>query len=182
MGVWECETNIYPKSANSQSPTVNRITVFSIPKCSAPAIRGSLFLIRRMTAKKPYSLGKSERLKSRKQIDALFEKGKKLSLFPFRLMYRAEPGMGEIKAGFTVSSKNFPRAVDRNRIKRLCREAYRLQKKELETGVLNNGNRVHLFFIYTGKEIAPYEEIAVRLKHVLDKLIKVFNEDHSSNS
>ncbi len=39
----------------------------------APVIRGSLFLISYMTDRKPYSLGKSERLKSRKQIDTLFE-------------------------------------------------------------------------------------------------------------
>jgi ribonuclease P protein component len=52
-----------------------------------------------------------------------------MTQFPFRLLYRIEPDKGEIKAGFTVSSKNFPRAVDRNRIKRLTREGYRLQKK-----------------------------------------------------
>src|SRR5713226_7397126 len=99
-----------------------------------------------MSGSKPYSLGKSERLKSRKQIDALFEAGKKITQFPFRLLYRTEPGKGIVKAGFTVSSKNFPRAVDRNRIKRLSREAYRIQKKELETAVLKNDCILHLFF------------------------------------
>src|SRR5450432_4831663 len=135
-----------------------------------------------MTAKKPYSLGKSERLKSRKQIDALFEKGKKLSLFPFRLMYRAEPGMGEIKAGFTVSSKNFPRAVDKNRIKRLCRECYRLQKMDLETEVLKNKCLLHLFFIYTGKEIISYEPFSKSIKQILDKLTQSIHEIHPQNT
>jgi len=125
---------------------------------------------------KPYSLGKSERLKSRKQIDQIFETGKKITLFPFRLLYRTEQGKGNLKAGFTVSSKNFPRAVDRNRIKRLMREAYRLRKNELETEVLKNDFCLHLFLIYTGREMVDYEEISVPLKKLLDKLMKVLYE------
>lgn len=97
-------------------------------------------------------------------------------------MYRTETGIGEIKAGFTVSSKNFPRAVDRNRIKRLSRESYRLQKMELEAGVLKNKSLLHLFFIYTGKEILTYDEISTRLKQVLDKLIHVLYADHAENT
>jgi ribonuclease P protein component len=130
-----------------------------------------------MTDKKRYSLGKSERLKSRKQIDILFEKGKKITQFPFRLLYFAEQGKEELKAGFTVSSKNFPRAVDRNRIKRLSREAYRLQKQELETAVTKKGAGFSLFFIYTGREIISYKEVSAALKQVLDKLIRVIHAD-----
>ncbi len=135
-----------------------------------------------MTRKKPYSLGKSERLKSRKQIDALFEAGKKITHFPFRLLYHMEEGMGELKAGFTVSSKNFPRAVDRNRIKRLCREAYRQQKKELETRVLKNKAPLQLFFIYTGKKIISYPETFSGLGELLNKLIQVLYADPSENT
>jgi ribonuclease P protein component len=135
-----------------------------------------------MTSSKPYSLGKSERLKSRKQIDALFRSGKKITLFPYRLLYRTEPGLGEIKAGFTVSSRNFPMAVDRNRIKRLSREAYRLQKRELETGALKNKTLFYLFFIYTGREILSFEEISIRMKQVLDKILQVIHEDNSPDT
>ena len=135
-----------------------------------------------MSISKPYSLGRSERLKSRKQIDILFESGKKISQFPFRLLYLASPGKGEVKAGFTVSSKNFPRAVDRNRIKRLSREGYRLQKKELETCVLKNELLISLFFIYTGREILTYQEISKSLNQVLIKLIRVLHADLSENT
>jgi ribonuclease P protein component len=135
-----------------------------------------------MSINKPYSLGKSERLKSRKQIDALFENGKKITLFPFRLLYRTEPGKAIVKAGFTVSSKNFPHAVDRNRIKRLTRESYRLQKKELESLVLKNDYILHLFFIYTGRETPSYEETHTRIKQVMDKLLKTIYETHTPNT
>jgi ribonuclease P protein component len=135
-----------------------------------------------MSGSKPYSLGKSERLKSRKQIDALFESGKKITQFPFRVIYRQERGGKEIKAGFTVSSKNFPRAVDRNRIKRLIREAYRIQKAELGTCVKKNQTLLHLFFIYTGRDIISFKELSHRLKQILDKLVRVIHEDHTTNT
>lgn len=135
-----------------------------------------------MSSIKSFSLGKEERLKSRKQIDILFGTGKKITLFPFRILYRAEPGKGEIQAGFTVSSKNFPRAVDRNRVKRLCREAYRLKKKELEAAVMENKELLHLFFIYTSREILSFKEVSTSLEQVLKKLLRVLNENPSSNS
>lgn len=127
-------------------------------------------------------MGKSERLKSRKQIDHVFKTGKKITLFPFRLLYNTEKGTGNLKAGFTVSSKNFPRAVDRNRIRRLCREGYRVQKKDLETWVQKNDYSLHMFFIYTGKEIVGYKEISDPLKNLLDKLVKVLYEKNSANT
>jgi ribonuclease P protein component len=135
-----------------------------------------------MAGSKPYSLGKSERLKSRKQIDILFESGKKITVFPFRLMYKMAAGTGELKAGFTVSSKNFPRAVDRNRIKRLTRESYRLQKSDLQLLICGNKLTLHLFFIYTGRDIISYEEISAKLKLVLDKLTHTINEIPVSNT
>jgi len=135
-----------------------------------------------MEGSRPNSLGKSERLKSRKQIEALFKSGKKITLPPFRLLYRIETGQGEIKAGFAVSSKNFPRAVDRNRIKRLCRESYRVQNKELKNGFYINRKLVYLFFIYTGREILAHEEISLYVKQILDKLVRITHEESTANT
>lgn len=129
-----------------------------------------------------YSLGKTARLKSRKQIEALFKKGKKISYPPFRVLYRTESSKGDIKAGFTVSSKNFPRAVDRNHIKRLCREGYRLQNKELKTKVSDNRRQVFLFFIYTDREILNYQSISQSIKQILEKLIGILHEENADHS
>ena len=135
-----------------------------------------------MSSNKPYSLGKADRLKSRKQIDVLFGSGKKLNVFPYRLIYRTEPGIGEIKAGFTVSSKNFPRAADRNRIKRLGREAYRVHNRDLKKAVADNKKQLHLFFIYTGREILPYEQLSSKLIQVLAKMVRIIYDEAAANT
>jgi ribonuclease P protein component len=132
-----------------------------------------------MEEKKSYSLGKSERLKSRKQIDLLFKNGKKITQSPFRLLYKIENGKEKIKAGFTVSSRNFPRAVDRNRIKRLCREGYRVNNQELKIALSVNHKQAVLFFIYTDKEIFPYERISRSVKQILDKLVRTTQEENA---
>jgi len=135
-----------------------------------------------MNNSRSYSLGKTERLKSRKGINSLFESGKKITLFPFRMLYGPGTGTGAIQAGFTVSSKNFPRAVDRNRIKRLSREAYRLQNNELKKAIPANHKSLQLFFIYTGREILSYEEISSPIKKLLDKLVTVIYEEDIANT
>jgi ribonuclease P protein component len=135
-----------------------------------------------MSTGKQNSLGKSERLKSRKQIDFLFKEGKKITLFPFRLLYLFENGPGEIRAGFTVSSKNFPGAVERNRIKRLMRESYRVQNKDLKTAVTDFRKKLHLFFIYTGREILSYEQVSLKLTQVLEKILRIIYEENAANT
>ena len=135
-----------------------------------------------MTSIPIHSLGKEERLKSRKQIDSLFESGKKITVFPFRLMYQRQGDGFDLKAGFTVSSRNFPRAVDRNRIKRLTREAYRLQKLPLREVLLKNKQRVHLFFIYTGRDIPDSVQVNKSILLLLEKLVNQFNEGNSPNT
>jgi ribonuclease P protein component len=92
--------------------------------------------------RKQFTLGKEERLKSRKQIEQLFDKGKSFAITPFRVYFlinemlnaqRSIPiAIGiNVQFGVGVSAKNFKKAVDRNRIKRLTRKAWRLQKNEI---------------------------------------------------
>ncbi|WP_317045208.1 ribonuclease P protein component [Formosa algae] len=78
-----------------------------------------------------HTYGKTEKLKSKITIEKLFTEGKSVSAYPLRLVYLKTSFEDNvtIKAGVSVSKRNFKLAVDRNRIKRLLREAYRLNKK-----------------------------------------------------
>ena len=122
---------------------------------------------------------KAERLKSRKQIDALFADGKAFSVFPVRAIYRfSEAESGSLQAGVTASKKFFKKAVDRNRLKRLLREAYRLQKEELVLQVKRTGKRGHVFFIYTDKTIADFETVKTAMAKCLQRLSKILQSEN----
>lgn len=124
-----------------------------------------------------YFLKKEDRLKSRKAIDLLFAKGKSFSNFPFRILWFTIENEIGLKAGFSASSKNFKRATDRNKIKRLMREAYRLQKNDLQYQLTAINKSVHLFFIYTGKEIPEYKLLFEKTGNVLKRIVKLTDEN-----
>ncbi|AFR35159.1 ribonuclease P protein component [Riemerella anatipestifer] len=73
-----------------------------------------------------YTYPKSERLKSKKDITSLFEKGKWQTCGNIRLIFTEA---GASKIGVSVSKRYFKKATDRNRVKRLLRECYRLNKE-----------------------------------------------------
>jgi ribonuclease P protein component len=84
----------------------------------------------------------------------------------------AATGWAALQAGFGASSRHFKKAVDRNRIKRLGREAYRLQKELLLQRLTQKGLSMAVFFIYTGKELPEYTIVAEKIGVILQKLIK----------
>jgi ribonuclease P protein component len=119
-----------------------------------------------------FTLGRDQRCKSRKLIEKIFKQGKSFSLFPFRVFYLHDDGVSQLQAGFGASSRNFKKAVDRNRIKRLTREAYRLQRPVLSQRLGEKGQSLALFFIYTGKELPDYATVSGKMGVILQKLIK----------
>jgi ribonuclease P protein component len=124
-----------------------------------------------MKVAKQFTLGKKERLKSRKQTELLFSEGKKFTITPFRIHYSLDKAKkSTLQFGAGVSKKNFKKAVDRNRIKRLMRESYRLQKKIIKEKLEENNYQLNLFFIYTGKELPDYHDVYEKTGKVLDKL------------
>lgn len=130
-----------------------------------------------------FGFGKGERLKSRKLIESLFESGKSFSLFPYRVTYKfLDNGKENLQAGFGVSSRNFKRATDRNRIKRLSREAYRYQKSELSDLLQKKQQALIVFFIFTGKELPDQKLVSEKISLILQRLAQQANEKYSSNT
>ena len=124
-----------------------------------------------------FTLGKNERLKRRKIIEQLFAEGKSIAVFPLRVNFIFVTSLTvPLQAGFSVSARTFKRAADRNRIKRLMREAYRLQKGLLYESLHKKQQQMALFVIYTGKELPDYKTVSEKKGVVLNKLTKVVNE------
>lgn len=117
------------------------------------------------------TLGKQERLKSRKLIELLFTNGKSVKSFPLRMVFLevSQTSKFPIQAAFSVPKRSFKKAVDRNRIKRLLRETYRLQKEMLYS---NSKKPAICMISFIGKEEMPFEELFLKMTHLLQLFIK----------
>jgi ribonuclease P protein component len=136
--------------------------------------------------KQRYTLGKKDKLKSRKAIEQLFKEGKSFSVFPFRVLYLEAPASStsknNLQTAFSVSKKHFKKAVDRNRIKRLMREAWRLQKNILSDKINTSNKTLAVFIIYTGNELPEYELIFEKITAVIKRVVKIINETTVTNT
>ena len=115
--------------------------------------------------KKTFS--KKDRLKSQKEIEKLFKEGESIIFYPLKLIYLKTDGFN--KVGVSVGKRNFRRAIDRNRIKRLLREAYRLNKNML---IDNNVKGYALMILYIGDDLPEFNLIQRKLKNLFAKLIE----------
>jgi len=128
---------------------------------------------------------KKEHLKSKKQIQALFHSGKAFSVFPFRVIYLLHPSPvkpGTAHVGFSVPSRHYKKAVDRNRIKRQMREAYRLQKKDFLHFLEKNRLELSVFFIYTGKKLPQYPFLFKKMGVTLGSFMKTLQKQSTDES
>lgn len=127
-----------------------------------------------------HSFPKSERLCSRKAIDALFTSGNRaFSAFPLRVIYKRlteeDPDVWVPQILVSVSKRHFKHAVDRNRTKRQIREAWRLNKD-----ILQNAEHVvastpstanlHIAFIWLSDELQPSELVHRKMKNLLHRI------------
>lgn len=114
-----------------------------------------------------FSLGKNERLSKEIWIQELFGKGSSFYFYPFKVLFLPHPDPGSTvnEVLFSVSKRQFKRAVDRNTIKRRLREAYRLNKSALQSP-----EKWLIAYIYTAKTILPSETFQQKVLGTIQKI------------
>ncbi|WP_299363657.1 ribonuclease P protein component [Winogradskyella sp.] len=117
-----------------------------------------------------FKYGKKDKLKSKKHIEQLFNEGKAVTVYPLRLIYlETEFSDGSLlKTGVSVSKRLHKTAVARNSLKRLLREAYRLNKPVY----FNNSSTPYAFMIlYLSKDGTTFDELNGKMKLLFKKFL-----------
>lgn len=120
------------------------------------------------------SFGKEYKLCSKKVMDSIFEEGKTEKVYPFLLRYLAVDLKTErrFQIVIAVPKRKFKRAVDRNRIKRLIREAVRKKKYIIEEAMPAEEQQLALFLIYTSSQEETYQKIIDKIEALFLRLVE----------
>lgn len=119
-------------------------------------------------------LAKQERIYLKEEINALFAGKKSFVSYPIRVVYTLLPSEeSAVRILISVPKRLHKHAVARNRIKRLYRECYRVNKHELvdQVHALQKGTLL-VGMIYLSDEICTYPQALKSTQSALDKLLK----------
>lgn len=107
-------------------------------------------------------------------MDLAFEKGVKIKAFPILVRAVQTELTHEVpfQAAFSVGKKRFRRAVDRNRIKRLMREAWRVEKAALAKNWKPTSPQWAVVFIFVGNEIPTFSDCQHLIQRAVKRLAK----------
>lgn len=117
-----------------------------------------------------------EKLKSTLIISEVFQQGLSFHNYPLLVYYQKSETQNfqdfAVKAAFTVSRKKFKKAVHRNRIKRLMREAYRLNKTQFYENLQANVY-YRLVFVYIGNKIVNFQSVQDAMRALQKNIIEL---------
>lgn len=122
------------------------------------------------------SFPKSEHLCSKIVFGKLMSDGHGFNAFPFRVIWMETdlPGDAPYQVAFSVSKRRFKKAVDRNRVKRVLRECWRLNKNEVTSHL--EGKKVAFLVVYISNEKMDFKEAEPRMKKAIQKWQKHYAE------
>lgn len=129
----------------------------------------------------PNSFGKAEHLCGEKRITRLFTQGQAFIVYPLRVVYifGEKRGDAPVLAMVSVPKKRFKRAVKRNRLKRLMRESYRLNKSEICEKVSEKNLQLQLSFNYVSNDEVDFETMEKKMKVALQKMSELIEKQQA---
>ena len=122
-----------------------------------------------------YTFHKAERLCSQKLIEELYHSGHRMIVFPYSITWKYYEGddiQENAQVLITTSKRKFHHAVDRNRVKRLTRECYRLHKPTLYEMLTQHQKKIILSINYIHTEILSYKQLSKKFDKILIQLDK----------
>ena len=132
-----------------------------------------LLLFANMEIKKN-GLTKKERISSKIEIDRLFSEGSSFVVYPLRVIYTenkpSETGKANVSIMINVPKRKFKRAVKRNRLKRLMKESFRLNKHDFIEKTTSQSKYISVAFLYLSHEEKKFDEIEIAMKKALETL------------
>lgn len=124
---------------------------------------------------KLFSFPKQERLCLQDRIESVYSEGKGLVAYPLRVAYRLEPSVEDEPTAcmlVSVAKRRFRRANRRNRIKRLVREAYRLNRRSFVSVLESKSLRIDLAFMMISDDMPDYETIEKAILKAFKKILQ----------
>ena len=115
------------------------------------------------------SFTKAERISLQREIDLLFQEGASFTAYPLRVIYVEKKPFSGVPVAILISvpKKRLKRAVKRNRVKRLIRETYRLNKNALWESLHLSGKGLLIAFVYVGNEVCSFSTLNTSMKKII---------------
>ena len=128
-----------------------------------------------------FSFSKRERISSKLTFKRLISSRTTLFVYPFKCYYLSlEKENRPHAVAISVPKRNLKSAVHRNRVKRLVRESYRLNKQILYRNIPEKS--MNMLFLYVAKEVVSYQTISCSIEKLLGMIVSAQNMPIHENS
>jgi ribonuclease P protein component len=115
---------------------------------------------------------KEERLCNKRHIFLLQREAQVFFQYPFTVKWMEVPSIEDssVRILTAVPKRNFKKAVDRNAVKRLIKEAFRLNKEIVLNSTVQHNKNIIIMLLYSGKKIVAFKEVETKIVLILQQI------------